>query len=114
MKSKWKNWAFAAFLMAFWPLQGTFSELTVFVSRNRTHPESGVVKQFMHGNSSTETVIVEYQEVRLILLIFFIAKRQSGELKAANVLKLASFFALKLSFVKAQKLASLLVHQIRW
>lgn len=38
------------------------SELIVNVGRNRTFPEAGVVRQVVNGNSSTDTVLVEYEE----------------------------------------------------
>ena len=56
-------WAFVAFLWALWPPFG-LCELIVNVSRNRTHPLDGIVRQVITGNSSTELVTVEYKEVK--------------------------------------------------
>ena len=55
-------WAFVAFLWALWPPY-SLSELIVNVSRNRTHPFDGTVRQIITGNSSTELVSLEYKEV---------------------------------------------------
>jgi len=54
-------WAFVAFLWALWPPY-SLSELIVNVSRNRTHPFDGTVRQIITGNSSTELVSLEYKE----------------------------------------------------
>ena len=55
--------AFLAFFWALWPCR-TNSELIVNVSRNKTHPDVGVVRQTITGNSSTEIVAIEFKEVR--------------------------------------------------
>jgi len=55
-------WAFVTFLWALWP-PFSLCELIVNVSRNRTHPLDGIVRQVITGNSSTELVTVEYKEV---------------------------------------------------
>lgn len=51
--------AFVAFLWALWPLHSS-SELIVNVSKNKTHPYDGIVRQIISGNSSTDTVTIEY------------------------------------------------------
>ena len=54
--------AFVAFFWALWPCR-TATELTVNVSRNKTNPEIGKIRQSITGNSSTETVTIEFKEV---------------------------------------------------
>ena len=54
--------AFVAFLWALWPLHSS-SELIVNVSKNKTHPYDGIVRQIISGNSSTDTVTIEYNLV---------------------------------------------------
>ena len=56
------SFAFVAFLWALWPPH-SLSELIVNVSRNKTHPNDGIVRQIITGNSSTDTVTIEYNEV---------------------------------------------------
>ena len=55
-------WTFLVFSWVLWPCR-TNSELTVNVSRNKTHPNIGVVKEIITGNASTDTVSIEFNEV---------------------------------------------------
>lgn len=59
--------AFVAFFWALWPCR-TATELTVNVSRNKTNPEIGKIRQSITGNSSTETVTIEFKEADGTLL----------------------------------------------
>lgn len=59
---------FLAFFWALWPCR-TASELIVNVSRNKTHPDIGVTRQSITGNASTETVTLEFKEVRKSVIL---------------------------------------------
>ena len=64
-------WAFVVFSWVLWPCR-TNSELTVNVSRNKTHPNIGVVKEIITGNASTDTVTIEFNEVCVLESFLFI------------------------------------------
>ena len=53
-----------AFFWALWPSR-THCQLIVNVGRNKTHPDIGVVRQTIVGNSSTDTVNIEFKEVHI-------------------------------------------------
>ncbi len=67
------------FFLFFWSCWPCRTELIVNVSRNKTHPEAGALKQIISGNASTELVTIEFQEVDGTLVTILTDFRTSAQ-----------------------------------